>query len=52
MDKAAAQMVKKLTGECDIYGRKPRSGLGQVFNSKLGSLTDNTINPLNASGHF
>jgi len=39
-------------GERDIYGRKPKSCLGRVFNFKLGSLTENTINPLNANGHF
>jgi hypothetical protein len=41
-----------LTGEHNIYGRKPKSCLGRVFNFKLGSLTDNTINPLNANGHI
>ncbi len=40
------------TRERDIYGRKPKSWLGRVFNFKLGSLTDNTINSLNANGHF
>jgi hypothetical protein len=39
-------------GERDVYERKPRSCLGRVFNFKLGSLTDNTINPLNANDHF
>jgi hypothetical protein len=40
------------TGERNIYGKKTKSCLGRVFNFKLGSLTDNTINPLNANGHF
>ncbi len=39
-------------GERDIYQRKPKSCLGRVFNFKLGSLTENTINPLNANGHI
>ncbi len=39
-------------GERDINRRKPKNCLGQVFNFKLGSLTDNTINPLNANGRF
>jgi hypothetical protein len=41
-----------LIGERIIYGRKPNSCLGRAFNFKLGSLTDNTINPVNANGHF
>ncbi len=38
--------------EGNIYEWQPKSCLGQVFNFKLGSLTDNTINPLNANDHF
>jgi hypothetical protein len=38
--------------EHDIYGRKPRSCLGRVFNFKLGSSTDNITYPLNDNGHF
>jgi len=38
--------------ERDIIGRKPKSCLGCVFNFRLGSLTDNTINPLNANDQF
>jgi hypothetical protein len=38
--------------EGDIYRRKPKSCLGRVFNFKLSSLIDNTINPLNANDHF
>jgi hypothetical protein len=46
------QQVIKFVEEPDFYGRKPKSSLGRVFNFKLGSLTDNTINSLNAKGHF
>jgi hypothetical protein len=38
--------------ERNIYRRKPKSCLGRVFKFKLGSLTANTMNPLNANGHF
>jgi len=48
----ADMTMVELTGERDIYGRKPKSCLVRVFNFKLGSLTDSTINPLNANGHF
>jgi hypothetical protein len=44
--------IKGLIGGRDIYGRKPKSCLGRVVSLKLGSLTDNTINHLNASGNF
>ncbi len=44
--------VYKVYGEGDIYGRKPRGCLGRDFNFKLSSLTDNTINSVNANGHF
>ncbi len=42
----------RVDGEHDIYRRKSKSCLGRVFNFMLGSLTDNTIDPLNANGHF
>jgi hypothetical protein len=48
----AVKSIIGLTGEGDIYGRKPKSCLGRVFNFKLGRLTDNTMNTLNANGHF
>jgi hypothetical protein len=38
--------------EAKYWRRKPSSYLARIFNFKLGSLTDNTINPLNANGHF
>ncbi len=51
-DKPIMLPLNKCSGERDIYGRKPRSCLGRVFNFKLGSSTDNTTNALNAIGYF
>jgi len=33
-------------------GENLEVALGRVFNFKLDILSDNTINPLNANGHF
>jgi hypothetical protein len=47
-------MVAKLgnSGSAITNGREPRSCLGQVFNFKLGSYTDNTKIAQHANGHF
>jgi hypothetical protein len=46
------KMKPKLQNSNITVRGKPQSSLGQVFNFKLGSFTDNTINSLNANGHF
>ncbi len=45
-------MSNDSTGNAITNGREPRSCLGQVFNFKLGSFTDNNKIVQHANGHF